>query len=89
MNAILKGPEKEILQLAAFWELQAFFPNTKVHIQFIGPAIPEHRSVVYLKIKFLNIVFLVTVGTLHINLTGLASFHSMSSPLKHCNGLSG
>ncbi|KAG8663298.1 zinc finger MYND domain-containing protein 15 isoform X2 [Manihot esculenta] len=38
------GPEKEILQLDAFWELQAFFPNTKVHIQFIGPAIPEHRD---------------------------------------------
>ncbi|KAJ9172103.1 hypothetical protein P3X46_015384 [Hevea brasiliensis] len=38
------GPEKELLQLAAFWELQALFPGMKVHIQFIGPAIPEHRD---------------------------------------------
>ncbi|XP_051122037.1 uncharacterized protein LOC127245292 isoform X2 [Andrographis paniculata] len=38
------GPEKELLQLAVFGELQALFPGVKVHIDLIGPAIPNHRN---------------------------------------------
>ncbi|GLT74268.1 hypothetical protein SLA2020_460740 [Shorea laevis] len=38
------GPEKELLQLAVFGELQALFPGVQVHIDLIGPAIPEHRD---------------------------------------------
>ncbi|CAK7332755.1 unnamed protein product [Dovyalis caffra] len=38
------GPEKELLQLAAFGELLALFPGVQVHIEFIGPAIPQHRD---------------------------------------------
>ncbi|WCJ21730.1 zinc ion binding [Euphorbia peplus] len=36
------GPEKELLQLAAFGELHALFPGMKVRIEFIGPAIPNN-----------------------------------------------
>lgn len=38
------GPEKELLQLAAFGELLALFPGVQVHIEFIGPAIPQQRD---------------------------------------------
>ncbi|KAJ4830938.1 hypothetical protein Tsubulata_019827 [Turnera subulata] len=38
------GPEKELLQLAAFAELQALFPDKQVHLELIGPAIPESRD---------------------------------------------
>ncbi|XP_048232811.1 zinc finger MYND domain-containing protein 15 isoform X2 [Ricinus communis] len=38
------GPEKELLQLAVFGELHALFPGMKVHVDLIGPAIPEHRD---------------------------------------------
>ncbi|XP_012092020.1 zinc finger MYND domain-containing protein 15 isoform X2 [Jatropha curcas] len=38
------GPEKELLQLAAFGELHALFPGMKVHIELIGPAIPKERD---------------------------------------------
>ncbi|XP_065860952.1 uncharacterized protein [Euphorbia lathyris] len=36
------GPEKELLQLAAFGELHALFPRMKVRIELIGPAIPDN-----------------------------------------------
>lgn len=38
------GPEKELLQLAVFGELHALFPSVQVHIELIGPAIPESRD---------------------------------------------
>ena len=48
----LEGPEKELLQLAVFGELQALFPGVHVHIEFVGPAIPQHRSDVYCNVSF-------------------------------------
>ncbi|KAF7829416.1 zinc finger MYND domain-containing protein 15 [Senna tora] len=38
------GPEKELLQLAVFGELQAFFPRVCIQIELVGPAIPLHRD---------------------------------------------
>ncbi|KAL6571750.1 hypothetical protein OROHE_002619 [Orobanche hederae] len=38
------GPEKELLQLAVFGELQALFPGVQVHIDLVGPAIPHLRN---------------------------------------------
>ncbi|KAL8138192.1 hypothetical protein V2J09_004193 [Rumex salicifolius] len=38
------GPDKEISQLAVFGELKALFPYHKVHIELIGPGVPEHRD---------------------------------------------
>ncbi|GFP96148.1 zinc finger mynd domain-containing protein 15 [Phtheirospermum japonicum] len=38
------GPEKELLQLAVFGELQALLPGVKVHIDLVGPAIPHLRN---------------------------------------------
>ncbi|KAK1296460.1 hypothetical protein QJS10_CPB15g01693 [Acorus calamus] len=38
------GPEKELMQLAVFGELRALFPNLQVHIDFIGPSIPQFRN---------------------------------------------
>ncbi|KAM5566666.1 zinc finger MYND domain-containing protein 15 [Rosa sericea] len=38
------GPEKELLQLSVFSELHALFPNMDVHIDLIGPSIPQHRD---------------------------------------------
>ncbi|XP_021293589.1 zinc finger MYND domain-containing protein 15 isoform X1 [Herrania umbratica] len=38
------GPEKELLQLAVFGELRALFPGVHVHIELIGPAVPQHRD---------------------------------------------
>lgn len=40
----MKGPEKELLQLAVFGELLALFPGVHIHIELVGPAIPPHRS---------------------------------------------
>ena len=42
---LLTGPEKELLQLAVFAELHALFPGVHVHLELVGPAIPQHRSV--------------------------------------------
>ncbi|XP_062111783.1 uncharacterized protein LOC133823180 isoform X2 [Humulus lupulus] len=39
-----QGPEKELLQLAVFAELHALFPGMDVHIEFIGPAVPQCRD---------------------------------------------
>ncbi|KAK6160119.1 hypothetical protein DH2020_003500 [Rehmannia glutinosa] len=38
------GPEKELLQLAVFGELQAIFPGVQVHIDLVGPAISHLRD---------------------------------------------
>ncbi|KAK4402867.1 hypothetical protein Sango_1027400 [Sesamum angolense] len=36
------GPEKELLQLPVFGELQALFPGVRMHIDLVGPAVPHH-----------------------------------------------
>lgn len=41
------GPDKELFQLAVFGELRALLPHNNVHIEFVGPAIPEYRSVIF------------------------------------------
>ncbi|KAK4358186.1 hypothetical protein RND71_023796 [Anisodus tanguticus] len=38
------GPEKELHQLAVFSELSAVFPDVRIHIDLVGPAIPEERN---------------------------------------------
>ncbi|GMY26143.1 zinc finger MYND domain-containing protein 15 isoform X2 [Fagus crenata] len=38
------GPEKELLQLSVFTELHALSPGVHVHIELVGPAIPQHRD---------------------------------------------
>ncbi|XAR65006.1 hypothetical protein NMG60_11008939 [Bertholletia excelsa] len=38
------GPDKELHQLAAFGELRALFPGVEVHIELVGPAIPQFRN---------------------------------------------
>ncbi|XP_060214409.1 uncharacterized protein LOC132641428 isoform X4 [Lycium barbarum] len=38
------GPEKELHQLAVFSELHAVFPDVRIHIDLVGPAIPEERN---------------------------------------------
>ncbi|KAF3632592.1 putative metalloendoproteinase 1-like [Capsicum annuum] len=38
------GPEKELHQLAVFSELHAVFPDVRIHIDFVGPAIPVERN---------------------------------------------
>ncbi|KAM7261242.1 hypothetical protein ACFE04_026717 [Oxalis oulophora] len=38
------GPEKELSQLDVFGELIALFPGVQVHIEFVGPAVPENRN---------------------------------------------
>lgn len=44
LNIHYLGPEKELSQLAAFGELHALFPRVRVHLEFVGPAIPEYRD---------------------------------------------
>ncbi|XP_043705305.1 zinc finger MYND domain-containing protein 15 [Telopea speciosissima] len=38
------GPDKELLQLAVFGELRALLPGIQVHIDLIGPAVPQFRD---------------------------------------------
>ncbi|XP_055810211.1 uncharacterized protein LOC129880274 isoform X2 [Solanum dulcamara] len=38
------GPEKELHQLAVFSELLAVFPDVRIHIDLVGPAVPEERN---------------------------------------------
>ncbi|CAN4124301.1 unnamed protein product [Withania somnifera] len=38
------GPEKELHQLAVFSELHAVFPDVRIHIDLVGPAIQEERN---------------------------------------------
>ncbi|KAF9673485.1 hypothetical protein SADUNF_Sadunf10G0029200 [Salix dunnii] len=53
------GPEKELLQLAAFGELLALFPGVQIHIEFIGPAIPQHSKSVTKSFGFEVLVMVV------------------------------
>lgn len=50
MICTFQGPEKELLQLAVFGELRALFPGVHVHIELIGPAVPQHRLVLRLSV---------------------------------------
>ncbi|KAM2781840.1 hypothetical protein COP1_011545 [Malus domestica] len=34
---------KELLQLSVFSELRVLFPNMNMHIELVGPSIPQHR----------------------------------------------
>ncbi|GAB2214154.1 hypothetical protein Drorol1_Dr00018494 [Drosera rotundifolia] len=38
------GPERELFQLAVFSELLALLPSYEVHIDFVGPAVPQQRD---------------------------------------------
>ncbi|KAF8378339.1 hypothetical protein HHK36_029678 [Tetracentron sinense] len=38
------GADKELLQLSVFGELHALFPGVEVHIELVGPAIPQFRD---------------------------------------------
>ncbi|KAG0611898.1 hypothetical protein M758_7G174300 [Ceratodon purpureus] len=38
------GPERELDQLAVFAELLALLPSLEIHIEFVGPAVPEARD---------------------------------------------
>ncbi|XP_019158091.1 PREDICTED: zinc finger MYND domain-containing protein 15 [Ipomoea nil] len=38
------GPEKELYQLAVFGELCALFPGVRMHIYFVGNAVPQDRD---------------------------------------------
>jgi len=64
---LLTGPEKELLQLAVFAELHALFPGVHVHIELIGPAIPQHRSVSALHNGCIIRIYLVEQFLLELN----------------------
>ncbi|XP_052173051.1 uncharacterized protein LOC127788611 isoform X2 [Diospyros lotus] len=38
------GPDKELTQLAVFGELQALFPEVQLHLELVGPAVPQCRD---------------------------------------------
>ncbi|THG12536.1 hypothetical protein TEA_000015 [Camellia sinensis var. sinensis] len=38
------GPDKELSQLAVFGELIALFQGVQVHVELVGPAIPQYRD---------------------------------------------
>ncbi|KAI0529325.1 hypothetical protein KFK09_001872 [Dendrobium nobile] len=38
------GPEKELSQLAVFGELRALLPCVQLHIEFVGPGVPQFRD---------------------------------------------
>ncbi|XP_074274500.1 uncharacterized protein LOC141598676 isoform X2 [Silene latifolia] len=44
INIHYLGPDKELFQVAAFGELLALLPQYHVHIDLVGPAVPEHRD---------------------------------------------
>ncbi|KAH9609165.1 hypothetical protein KSS87_002391 [Heliosperma pusillum] len=44
INIHYLGPDKELFQVAAFGELLALLPQYHVHIELVGPAVPEHRD---------------------------------------------
>ncbi|XP_021731169.1 zinc finger MYND domain-containing protein 15-like isoform X2 [Chenopodium quinoa] len=44
INIHYLGPDKELIQLAVFGELLALIPDYDVHIDFVGPAIPDCRD---------------------------------------------
>ncbi|KAL9268044.1 Zinc finger MYND domain-containing protein [Drosera capensis] len=47
------GPERELFQLAVFAELLALLPSYEMHIDFVGPAVPQQRSSGYLVLRSL------------------------------------
>ncbi|KAL9246439.1 hypothetical protein vseg_019974 [Gypsophila vaccaria] len=44
LNIHYLGPDKELSQLAVFGELLALLPHFHVHIELVGPAVPENRD---------------------------------------------
>lgn len=40
---IWTGPERELDQLPVFGELLALLPSKNIHIEFVGPAVPDMR----------------------------------------------
>lgn len=38
------GPEKELSQLVVFAELLALLPSVQMHIEFVGPSVPQSRD---------------------------------------------
>lgn len=56
-----EGPEKELHQLAVFSELHAVFPDVRIHIDLVGPAVPEERFG-YLPL-FMFLVYLLFTAT--------------------------
>ncbi|KAJ7953691.1 Zinc finger MYND domain-containing protein 15 [Quillaja saponaria] len=38
------GPEKELMQLSVFGELLALFPGMRIHVELVGPSIPQQRD---------------------------------------------
>ncbi|GAB4839901.1 hypothetical protein Ancab_020610 [Ancistrocladus abbreviatus] len=44
INIHYLGPDKELSQLAVFAELHALFPCCQVHIDLVGPAVPQYRD---------------------------------------------
>ena len=46
MDWLCEGPERKVYQLAVFGELHALLPGVRVHIDFVGPAIPHDRSAI-------------------------------------------
>ncbi|KAK8943712.1 hypothetical protein KSP40_PGU012648 [Platanthera guangdongensis] len=38
------GPERELSQLVVFAELLALFPSVQMHIEFVGPSVPQFRD---------------------------------------------
>ncbi|KAK4263344.1 hypothetical protein QN277_028767 [Acacia crassicarpa] len=52
------GPEKELLQLAVFGELQALFPGVCIHVELVGPAIPPHSEQGWREDKYFSVCLL-------------------------------
>ncbi|KAK1365803.1 zinc finger MYND domain-containing protein 15 [Heracleum sosnowskyi] len=44
LNIHYLGPDKELSQLDVFSELRALFPGIRVHLELVGPAVPEDRN---------------------------------------------
>ncbi|KAK9675737.1 hypothetical protein RND81_11G027000 [Saponaria officinalis] len=44
LNIHYLGPDTELSQLAVFGELLALLPQFHVHIELVGPAVPQHRD---------------------------------------------
>lgn len=44
-NLLFEGPEKELLQLGVFGELLALFSGVQIHMDLVGPAVPQFRLV--------------------------------------------
>ncbi|XP_064995269.1 uncharacterized protein LOC135631483 isoform X1 [Musa acuminata AAA Group] len=44
LNIHYLGPEKELLQLGVFGELLALFSGVQIHMDLVGPAVPQFRD---------------------------------------------